>query len=120
MSVQLWNFKDSPKMQAFCLIINILKEFFKNNPTMNNALSKSAKIVLSMSIFFVKTQWIFFKKKSSKNINLGDHFLKKEYFFLTSIFEPLHFLKSCSIFDKLLFPAFSKYNGFFEYINFGQ
>ena len=32
-------------------------------------------------------------------------------FFLTSIFEPLYFLKSCPIFDKLVLPEFSKYKG---------
>ena len=32
--------------------------------------------------------------------------------FLTSIFEPLYFLKSCPIFDELALPVFSKYNGF--------
>ena len=34
------------------------------------------------------------KKKTFKNINLAD------YFFLSSIFEPLYFLKSCPIFVK--------------------
>ena len=46
-----------PKMQDFCPRINMLKGiFFKNNPTMNYGLSKSAKIVLSKSIFYVKNQ----------------------------------------------------------------
>ena len=44
-----------------------------------------------------------------KNINLGDHFFI--YCFLTSIFEPLYFLKSCPIFDELALHIFSKYNG---------
>ena len=36
MSVRLWNFKVAgPKMQAFCPRINMLKDFFKNNPAMN-------------------------------------------------------------------------------------
>ena len=40
---------------------------------------KSAKIVHSKSIFYVKNQPIFFKFFSSlKNIYLGDHFLLKE------------------------------------------
>ena len=47
---------------------------------MNYGLSKSAKIVLSKSIFDVKNQSKFFKKKLSKNINLGDHFLVKTFF----------------------------------------
>ena len=46
-----------------------------NNPTMSYGSSKSAKIVLSKSMFYVKNRQIFFKKKSFKNINLGDHFL---------------------------------------------
>ena len=60
---------------------------------MNYDLSKSAKIVLSKSIFYVKSQGNFFKKKSFENINLGDHFLENKYSFLTSIFEPLYCLK---------------------------
>ena len=45
-----------------------------------------------------------FSKKifSSKNINLGDHFIVKT-FFLDSIFDPLCFLKLCPIFDELTF-----------------
>ena len=50
---------------------------------MNYALSKSAKIILSKSIFDVKNQPICFKKKKIyifKNINLGDHFFVKTFF----------------------------------------
>ena len=56
----------------------------------------------------------FFQKKISvKNINLGDFFfVKKTTFFLTSILEPLYFLKSCPNVDKLALPVFSKYSGF--------
>ena len=32
--------------------------------------------------------------------------------FHTNYFEPLYFLKSCPIFDKLAFFVFPKYNGF--------
>ena len=78
-------------MQDFCPRINMLKGFFLNNPTMNYGSSKSAKIVLLKSIFYVKI---------------------RRNFFLTSIFEPLYFLKSCPIFDELALPIFSKYNGF--------
>ena len=57
-------------------------KIFQNNPTMNYGLSRSAKIVLSKSIFYVKNRQNFFKKKISfKNINLGDHFLQKTFFF---------------------------------------
>ena len=49
---------------------------------MNYGSSKSAKIVLSKSIFDVKNQPNFFKKNLSFNlgINLGDHFLVKPFF----------------------------------------
>ena len=50
-------------MQDFCPRINMLKGFFLNNHAMNYGLSKSAEIVLSKSIFNVKNQLIFFKKK---------------------------------------------------------
>ena len=53
--------------------------------------SKSAKILLSKPIFYVKKSTEFFQKQNSfKNINLGDHFLKKKPIFLTSIFEQIH------------------------------
>ena len=53
--------------------------YFMN--TMNYGSSKSAKIVLTKSIFNVKNQPIFFQKKISfENINLGDHFLLKTLF----------------------------------------
>ena len=70
-----------PKKQDFWPRINILEGFFLN-PSMNYGSSKTTKIVLSKSIFYVKNRPILFKK----NINLGDHFLVK-YFFLDSIFE---------------------------------
>ena len=75
MSVRLWNFNMvGPKIQDFCPRINIPKEFFLNNPVMNYGSSEIAKIVLSKSIFYVKNQRHFFKKKKEiKNINLGDH-----------------------------------------------
>ena len=46
-----------PKMQDFCPRINMLRMiFFSNNPMMNHGLSKSAVIVLSKSIFYVKNR----------------------------------------------------------------
>ena len=52
-----------PKKQDFCPRINMLKELFLNNPAMNYGTSKSAEIVLSKAIFYVKTQRNSFKKK---------------------------------------------------------
>ena len=68
-------------MQDFCSRINMLKgNCFKNNPAMNYVLSKSAEIVHSKSIFYVKNQQNLFKKKTFKNINLGDRFLYNSSF----------------------------------------
>ena len=76
MSVRLWNFKDGGSYNASFFPKNehAYKNFFYNNPAMNYGSSKSAETVLSKSIFYVKNG-IFSKKKSFKNINLGDHFL---------------------------------------------
>ena len=57
------------------------RKLFWNNPEMDYGSSKSAKIILSKSIFYFKNQRNFFIKKSFKNINLGDHFLEKPFFF---------------------------------------
>ena len=78
---------------------------------MTYSLSKIAKIVLSKSIFKVKNQPNLFKKKSSKNINLGDHFLLKT-FFLYSIFGPLYLLKLGPIFVGPTLCQFTKYCNF--------
>jgi hypothetical protein len=53
---------------------------------------------------------------------INEIFSKKNHLrmsILEAIFEPLYFLKSCSIFEELVLPAFSKYTmDSFEYINF--
>ena len=71
-----------PKKQGFCSKINCIQMKLLYFVNWHSArASKSAKIVLSKSIFYVKNQPNFFKKKiSSKNINLGDHFLLKTFF----------------------------------------
>ena len=70
----------------------------------NDGLSKSAKIVLSKSIFTVKNQRNFLNIIFSfKNVNLGDLLFEKNI-----IFEPVYFLKLFPLFDKLTFI-----NGFF-------
>ena len=50
-----------PKKQEFWPRINILRDFFYMS--MNYGSSKNDKIVLSMSIFIVKNQLIFFQNK---------------------------------------------------------
>ena len=70
-----------PKKQGFCSKINCIQMkllYFVNWHSVRA--SKRAKIVLSKSIFDVKNQLNFFKKKSIKNINLGDYFLVKTFF----------------------------------------
>ena len=79
-------------MHAICgsykarfLAKNQLKGNLKKKPSMNYGLSISAKIVLLKSIFNVKNQLNFFRKKNfsyllTKNINLGDNFLVKPFF----------------------------------------
>ena len=62
-----------PKMQDICPRINILKGFFLN-PSMNSGSSKSAKIVLSKSIFNVKNQLNFLKR----NLGLGQIYWPKD------------------------------------------
>ena len=75
MSVQLWNFNDGGFYLRFFPRINILKSFFLNNPTMNYGSSKSAKSYFQSQFSMSKTDGFFSKKKTFKNINLGDHFL---------------------------------------------
>ena len=65
--------------------------------------SKSAKIVLSKTIFNVKNQLNFFKKVFFKEYQFKRPFFGKSIsFFLNSIFEPLYFMKLCPIFDGIV------------------
>ena len=82
-----------PKMQAFCHDHAMLKGNccilrIRGAPVCQKVPKSYFQSQFSMS----KIDGIFSKKKSFKNINLGDNFLKK-HFFLTPIFEPLYFLK---------------------------
>ena len=75
MSVQLWTFKDGGSYKARILAKNQhTQRIFFLNPLMNYGSSKSAKIVLSKSIFDVKNQLNFFKK----NLGLGQIFCSKD------------------------------------------
>ena len=59
---------------------------------MNYGLSKSAEIVLSKLIFYVKNRWkLFAKKKSFKNINLEAIFCKKNIFSNSNFWTTLFF-----------------------------
>ena len=91
------------KSKVFCLRSKSSKKtilFCKYNELQ---FIKKWKIVLSKLIFYVKINDFFFI------FNLGDHFLLK-HSFMTSIFEPLYFLKSSPFFDELTLIGFAKQN----------
>ena len=71
MSVWLWNFKDGWckifAQESPCSKKIVLKH---STPVMNYGSIKSAKIVLSKSIFYVKNQPNFFKKKFHLRISI--------------------------------------------------
>ena len=67
--------------------------------------------ILSKLIFYVKIDGIFLNFFFIDEYQFRRPLFVKN-FFLTPIFEPLYFLKSCPIFDELAFPVFTKYNGF--------
>ena len=77
MSVRLWILKMvGPKMQDFCPKINMLKEnFLKTILQWIMVRQKVPKSYFQSQFSMSKIDGIFFKKKSFKNINLGDHFL---------------------------------------------
>ena len=72
---------------------------------------KVPKLYFESQFYMSKINGIFSKKNSFSNINSVEHCCKK-HVFLTSIFEPLNFLKSCPILDQLVLPVFVKYHGF--------
>ena len=77
-------------MQYFYPRINMLnKIFFQNNPAMNYGSSKSAKIVLSKSIFYVKNRQNFFQKNSFKRLRLGKTTSWQHRFFDLTILSPI-------------------------------
>ena len=59
-------------------------KMFQNNSSMKYG----AEIVLSKSIFYVKIEEIFSKKKKHLRISIWETIFCKNHFFLTSIFEP--------------------------------
>ena len=109
-----------PKMQEFCPRINMLKgNCFKTILRWIMVCHKMPKLYLQNQFSMSKIDVIFQQKqKTFKNINLGDHFYK-EIFFLTSICEPLYFLKSCPIlFTNWSSPYSQNTMISFEYIDF--
>ena len=70
-----------PKKQDFWPRIKILKGFFFLNLSMNYRSSKSAKIVLSKSIFDVNNQLNFFEKKIISEYQFRRPLFGKNMFF---------------------------------------
>ena len=77
----------------------------------NAAMLKSAEIILSKSIFYVKNQPILNLFFSLKNINLGHHLKKK---FSNFNFLSILLLKLGPIFGGATLRQFTKYNIFLE------
>ena len=65
-----------PKMQDFCPRINMLKDFFNTILQLIMVCQKVPKSHFQMSKF----DRFFSRKKSFKNINLGEHFLLLTFF----------------------------------------
>ena len=72
-----------PKKQNFCPRINMLKEFFLNNPTMKYGSSKSAKIVCTFKVNFLcqKLTDFFSKIKIHLRISIQETTFCKKHFF---------------------------------------
>jgi len=92
-----------PEMQVFCPRIDMLKE---------KVLKQSCDelwFVRKCHSYTFKVN--FLCQKSTEEFQFKRPFFVKKHFFLTSIFEPLYFLRACPIFDKLVLLELSKYNG---------
>ena len=89
------------KCKIFAQESKCSKDFLKKILQWIMVCQKVSKLYFQVN-FLWKKLTEFFRKKSFKNINSGDH---------SSIFEPLYSIKSCPIIDELVLPAFSKYNG---------
>ena len=83
--------------------------YFVNRP--NAKSSKSAKIILSKSIFYVKNQPIFFKEKFHLTISFQETIFLLFFFFISN-FQTFYFLKLCPIFVDQTLGLFTKYNNF--------
>ena len=93
-SVRLWNFKDGGTLKARFWAKNQHTQgiFFFLDSLMNFGSSKSAKILLSKSIFYVKNQQIFFSHFFFfiQEYQFRRPFFVKNIFLLTSILN--HFI----------------------------
>ena len=79
----LWDFQTGcKKLERFLDKNQHTQRIFFKNRSMNYGSSKSAKIVLTMSIFYVKNQSIFFKKNFIQEYQFRRPFVGKNIFFL--------------------------------------
>ena len=90
-----------PKMQDFCPRINKLKGFFFFKSCDDLRFVKKCRNCTFRVNFLCQKSTEFFQKKFFLRISILETIFCKKHFFLTSIFEPLYFLKSCPIFDEL-------------------
>ena len=74
-------------------------------------MSKSAKIWLSKSIFYVKNYTNLSQKFFHLRISIEAHFCFW-HFLITSIFKSLYLVEWCPIFDNSPLTQFSKFNNF--------
>ena len=100
-----------PKMQGFYSKINCIqmKLLYFVKLMWRQGLKKCQNCKFKVN-FLCQKSTQFFKKKSSKNINLGEHFLL--IFFLDSIIEPLYFLILGPIFVGPTLCQFTNYCNF--------
>mgnify|MGYP007048494152 CR=1 FL=1 len=111
---RLWGFQGrDTKLEWFWTVV---KWSYQMENWSSGELSKSAKISLSKSIFHVKIHSNLSEFFSLKITNWGAHFL----LLITSIFEPLYFLKWCPIFDSLPLLQLSNRNFILLQLIFGQ
>ena len=75
-------------------------------------MSKSAKIWLSESIFYVKNYPNLSQIYFHWRISIQEHIFCHWHFLITSIFKSLYFVKRCPIFDTSTLTQFSKFKFF--------
>ena len=107
-------------MQDFCPRINICSNEIVLKQSCDELWFVKKCRNHTFNVNFLCQKWTeFFQKKKHLRISIEETiFCKKTHFFLTQIFEPLYFLKSCPIFDKLAPPYSKNTMVSFEYIDF--
>ena len=96
-----------PKTQEFCPRINMLKGIFLKTILWWIMVHQKVLKLYFQSKFSMSKIDRIFSRKIILTISIYETiFCKKKQILLTPIFDPLYFLKSCPIFDKLSLPVF--------------